>query len=447
MNESNTNLIMYSEIISEHLHKDVEEVKDQIWKAYSVYHIPIKYYANHRLFLVKNEEELAEYQEKIMESRGRYQKRLSDITGMSLEEAEQFISELHKIAGVTGKEVLDGELYKMTFQEVQEWKESKTNAATQRVHRVMEKTGWSEYQVKKHMAKCKAIYGVAMGNYENNLCYELTDEELATFANLEDSRRLGAKYITVDDEILTNKQLFDETYKEFLGRDYWVNENTSYREFKKFIRWKKEVFCKPLDLHGAFGVYKKKVGFHKKELYEFLQQQPKMLVEEVIKQHKAMAEFYPDSINTVRVFTILKDDKFDAFAAFVRFGVGGIADNISAGGIGCGVDEKTGVIITPAVGNDGVLYDKHPITGKAFVGFQIPYWDSILETTEKALRKVEGVNYVGWDIAIMKDRIAIVEGNCVPCLSIYQSFFAYRKEGRKYKYEKYLMDDTSDRGI
>lgn len=288
------------------------------------------------------------------------------------------------------------------------------------------------------MAKCKAIYGIAMGNYENNLCYELTDEQLATYANLEDSRKLGQRYNVIGDEILTNKQLFDENYKEFLGRDYWVNADTDYKEFRRFIRWKKEVFCKPLDLHGAFGVFKKKVGFHKRELYEFFMQQPKMIVEEVIKQDRTMASFYPGSINTVRVFTILKDDRFDAFAAFVRFGVGGIADNISAGGIGCGVDEKTGRIITPAVGNDGVLYDTHPVTGKAFEGFQIPYWEEILKLTEKALRKVDGINYVGWDIAVTGKGPIIVEGNCVPCLSIYQSFFAYRKEGRKYKYANYL---------
>ena len=79
-----------------------------------------------------------------------------------------------------------------------------------------------------------------------------------------------------------------------------------------------------------------------------------------------------------------------------------------------------------------MLYDTHPVTGKAFEGFQIPYWEEILKLTEKALRKVDGINYVGWDIAITGKGPIIVEGNCVPCPTIYESFFAYRKEGRKY---------------
>ncbi len=438
MSKKDAVLEMYTEIISEYLKEDAKDVKQRIRVARDTYHIPVKYYANHRLFLVKEEKDLAEYGKKIMESRGCYQKRLSEITGMTIEEAGAYISALYAEKGISGKEVLDGELYRMSPEEIDAWKLKKEKDREALVHRIMDRTGHDEYWVKKDMAKCKAIYGIAMGNYENNLCYELTDEQLATYANLEDSRKLGQRYNVIGDEILTNKQLFDENYKEFLGRDYWVNADTDYKEFRRFIRWKKEVFCKPLDLHGAFGVFKKKVGFHKRELYEFFMQQPKMIVEEVIKQDRTMASFYPGSINTVRVFTILKDDRFDAFAAFVRFGVGGIADNISAGGIGCGVDEKTGRIITPAVGNDGVLYDTHPVTGKAFEGFQIPYWEEILKLTEKALRKVDGINYVGWDIAVTGKGPIIVEGNCVPCLSIYQSFFAYRKEGRKYKYANYL---------
>lgn len=440
MSKHGTVLSMYTEIISEYLKEDPEVIEERILRARDEYHIPVKYYANHRIFLVDSEAELERCQEKLLESRRRNQKRLSDITGMTLEEAEAYINEVYEKAGVSGKEVLDGQLYGMSMEEIIEWKQKKKEIRDELIHRIMSKTGQDEYWVRKHMAKCKAIYGIAMGNYENNLCYQLTDEELATYANLEDSRTLGRKYITVDDEVLTNKQIFNKTYKEFLGRKYWVNSDTTYKEFRRFVGLKKEVFCKPLDLHGAYGVFKKEVPFRKRQLYDFFMTQPKMLVEEIIKQDASMAAFYEKSLNTVRVFTILKDDKFDAFAAFVRFGVDGIADNISAGGIGCGVDEKTGIIITPAVGNDGILYERHPVTGKVFEGFQIPKWKEILALTEKALRKVEGVNYVGWDIAITPKGPIIVEGNCVPCLSIYQSFFAYRKEGRRYKYEKYLED-------
>ncbi|SFQ28404.1 Sugar-transfer associated ATP-grasp [Lachnospiraceae bacterium XBB1006] len=432
---------MYVEIIAEQLGICQAEVEERIAHARKVYHIPLKYYANHRLYLADGDETLKMHEERMIAEREKITKRLSKITGWTLDQAQAYLLHITNTFHITGKEVMDSLLYEKTDEEIAAWKEEKLARAQARITRIQEKTGWSEYEVRKHMAKCKAVFGIAMANYENTRCYELTDAELSTYANLEDSRRLCEKYITVDTDVLKDKQLFNETYREFLGRDFWVNRDSDYASFKKFLRWKREVFCKPIDLFGAHGVFKKRVPFgRKKELYAFFEREPKMLVEEVIKQHPEMAAFYDGSINTVRVFTILKDDRFDAFAAFVRFGVGGIADNVSAGGIACGVDPVSGEIITPAVGNEGILYQKHPLTGKRFEGFRIPYWQEILTLTEQALRKVDGVNYVGWDVAITKRGPILVEGNNVPCLSIYQSLFAYRKEGRKFTYAKYLEE-------
>lgn len=432
---------MYVEIMAQQLGVSEDVVRKRLDHARKEFHIPLKYYANHRLYLTDGDETLKMHAKRLQDEREKITTRLAQTTGWTLKEAQDYLLHITTTFHITGKEVMDSLLYEKTDEEIAQWKEDKKARAQARIERIREKTGWSEYEVRKHMAKCKVVFGIAMANYENTLCYSLTDEELATYANLEDSRRLGEKYITADTDVLKNKQLFNETYREFLGRDFWVNRDSDYASFKRFLGFKREVFCKPVDLFGAHGVYKKSVSFFKKrELYDFLMKEPKMLVEEVIKQHPAMSAFYEGSINTVRVFTILKDDRFDAFAAFVRFGVGGIADNVSAGGIACGVDPANGTIITPAVGNDGVLHRVHPMTGVAFEGFQIPYWQEILTLTEKALRKVEGVNYVGWDVALTKRGPILVEGNNVPCLSIYQSLFAYRKEGRKYTYAKYLEE-------
>lgn len=437
-NHMNETMKMYAEIISEYLKAPLEDVAARIEHVVSEYHIPVKYYANHKLYLNDNEETLLKHKCLIENEHNRNIERMVEITGMTKEEALQYSNHLYEVYHLTEKSILDGELYKKSEEEIVEWIRLRKEVNQKRIARIMALSGKDQYWVKKHMAKCKAIYGIAMGNYENSCCYKLTDEILSTFANLEDSRYLGKKYITVDDTVLTDKERFNRTYEEFLGRKYWVNRNTTYEDFLSFIKNQKEVFCKPIDLHGGLGVRKLNIDINYKEIYEELISQPKMLLEEVIEQNDAMAEFYEGSINTVRLFTILYKNEFHAFAAFVRFGVDGVADNISAGGIGCGVDERTGEIITPAMGNDGRLFERHPVSGKAFVGFKIPYWKELLDLAQKALRKVDGVDYVGWDFAITKDGVVIVEGNCVPCLSIYQSFFAYRQEGRKYKYERFL---------
>ena len=104
MSKKDAVLEMYTEIISEYLKEDAKDVKQRIRVARDTYHIPVKYYANHRLFLVKEEKDLAEYGKKIMESRGCYQKRLSEITGMTIEEAGAYISALYAEKGMSGKE-------------------------------------------------------------------------------------------------------------------------------------------------------------------------------------------------------------------------------------------------------------------------------------------------------------------------------------------------------
>lgn len=429
---------MYVEILQEELGISEEEVREKIKRAREEFQLPLKYYANHQLYRL-NDEELKKQSEIFLQLKDKRLERLIEVTGWTKEYAQLYISRVSETYHVTLKEILSNLLYEKNEEEIKAWKEDVLLKKQQRIERIMEKTGWDEDRVKQHIAKCKVVFGVAVSNYENTRCYELSDEELRTYANQEDSRFLGEKYITKDSDILKNKIVFDETYEEFIGRKFWVNRDNDYASFKKFVGFNKAVFCKPIDLAGGHGVYRKEVSFTKRrELYDFLMKQPKMVVEEVIKQHPVMNEFYSGSINTIRVFSIIKDGKFDAFASFVRFGVQGVVDNVSSGGIACGVDPKDGRIITPAMGEDGIIYEKHPVSGKQFEGFVIPYWQEVLALTEKALRKVEGVDYVGWDVAITPKGPILVEGNNIPCLSIYQSLFAYRKEGRKFTYEKYL---------
>lgn len=149
--------------------------------------------------------------------------------------------------------------------------------------------------------------------------------------------------------------------------------------------------------------------------------EPKYLFEESISQHPEMAKFNPGSINTVRLFTILDKGKFYPFMSFVRFGVNDFIDNFSSGGLACAVDPETGIIRTNAANKAAEEYEVHPISKIKFKGFQIPHWDKVLERTEAALRSVEGVNYVGWDIAIQDDDVVFIEGNSTPDFGVQQA--------------------------
>lgn len=50
----------------------------------------------------------------------------------------------------------------------------------------------------------------------------------------------------------------------------------------------------------------------------------------------------------------------------------------------------------------------------------------------------EGVNYVGWDVAICEDKVVLVEGNSAPDLVLIQAPYAPQFKGMKYLIEPYL---------
>ncbi len=46
---------------------------------------------------------------------------------------------------------------------------------------------------------------------------------------------------------------------------------------------------------------------------------------------------------------------------------------------------------------------KHPVTGEVIVGFQIPFWNQIIELVKELAYVVPQVRYVGWNIAITEN--------------------------------------------
>lgn len=136
------------------------------------------------------------------------------------------------------------------------------------------------------------------------------------------------------------------------------------------------------------------------------------LAEELIVQVPELAAVHPDSVNTVRFATYLKNGKVTHMFSFLRMGAGGsIIDNATVGGISAAIDLKTGIITSQGCREDMTRYLKHPDTGVQIIGMQIPRWSELLELVDKLARVVPEQKYVGWDLALTKDGWVMVEGN------------------------------------
>lgn len=219
-------------------------------------------------------------------------------------------------------------------------------------------------------------------------------------------------------KILDDKIAFLECFSSFLGRDWMDLRNSDPEAFAGFCKGKSHIFVKETDSFGGSGAAK--IAIEQETdfgaLYHRLFEAGQYLVEDAICQHPEMNRLCAKSVNTVRIVTVTTPGKSVEVAyALVRIGSGKKAvDNICAGGMYTVLDEK-GMLHFPAFcDKDACYYDKHPVTGTQFVGFQIPCFEEAVAMCQKAASLAHGLRYIGWDVAITPNGPVLVEGNNFP---------------------------------
>ena len=202
--------------------------------------------------------------------------------------------------------------------------------------------------------------------------------------------------------------MFDETFKGYIGRDWFDMSCGKQHDFEEFVKRHDKVFIKPLD--GSQG---KDINIlDTNGLRGFrLEDNRGFIAEEIIRQHPKMAELNRSSVNTIRVQTF----KGKVIACALRIGgKDSIVDNLHSKGV-CGhLDLNTGVIDAPCINNSLEKYLFHPDSNVPLIGFQVPNWQMVISTAEGAAKVVPGVQYIGWDIAVTEEGTALIEGNHDP---------------------------------
>lgn len=220
-----------------------------------------------------------------------------------------------------------------------------------------------------------------------------------------------------------NQMIFDdkgktyEVFKKYFKRDLtevvgW--SGASVTAFQKFVEKHPRFIIKPFNGGNGRGIqiidsndygdFDQLVSFLKKDYASGF------VAEELIKQVKALSDVHPESVNTLRIFTILFDDRVEFLPMAWRVGRGkSCVDNGGSGGIFCALDDN-GVIISTS-DEKGRFYDIHPDTKHPLVGFQIPQFEEAKAFAKELATVVPSNRYCGWDLALTDDGWVMQEGN------------------------------------
>lgn len=215
-----------------------------------------------------------------------------------------------------------------------------------------------------------------------------------------------------------NKIEFNKAFQKYLKRDWLELNGKNIKEFKTFCNTHQTIVVKPVSSSCGKGVELIDVkGKDIKILYKELMDNEQILIEEVAKQCSTLNALHPESINTVRVVTLLGN----VVVAFLRIGNNhNHVDNFNHEGLVAPIDIETGTIKYQALDKQKNLYSVHPITNKEIVGLTIPKWREVKELCENAALEIPEVGYIGWDVCIGKEKCFFIEGNEFPGHDLYQ---------------------------
>ena len=290
----------------------------------------------------------------------------------------------------------------------------------EKIDAIHEKTGKNKFKLFCDMMICTVKYGAGYNDYIIFEFYNMKAKERKTYLTRIKNKKLvtmlnDEKYARIFDE----KNLFDKKFAEFMGREVIDLADIGYEEFEKFVNGKDEFFAKPYIGESGKGIEKIKVTdfADTKELWNYVMREDKNfgVIEEVVIQHPDAARIYPNSLNCLRVVTLVHEGKPNILYAVFKMGNnGGFVDNLENGGLACHFDLDKGEIIGQGHTSALINYDAHPATGIKFVGYKLPYMDEVKEMVKKAAMKLPEFRYVGWDVCLTPNGPAIIEGNDYP---------------------------------
>lgn len=292
-----------------------------------------------------------------------------------------------------------------------------------KVDAIHQKTKLSKVYILFDMFMCAIKYQAGYMDYYIFEMYNVPRQNRKTYL----TRGMNNKFIKRFNNknfmhVMSNKDEFYNTYKDFMKREYISLSSVTKEEAIVFLTKYEILIGKPRSGSCGKGIVKiiTKDFETSEKLYDYLKENNIELVESYIIQQDKINKMHPNSVNTIRIVSLLNKGVVSIICAYFRIGNGKFVDNFNSGGMVVPVDVETGIVKYKAIDKAGNVYDRHPMTDEEIIGFEIPMWNEVKELILKVAPIVPEIGLVGWDVAVTNEGPLLVEGNGFPGHDIYQ---------------------------
>ena len=170
-----------------------------------------------------------------------------------------------------------------------------------------------------------------------------------------------------------------------------------------------EIVVKPSGKSGGRGVVFLSEATPERIKDEFDKIPQLMVVQEALKQHPRMAALNGSTVNTVRLTTYMDGKEVRPMAALIKIGNAGVrVDNYKHGGHILGIDVETGKTLNYALNVDLERVTMLPTGIDLSNGYEIPGFDSVIETAKRAHILTPQMKIISWDIGIDENAEAVI---------------------------------------
>jgi hypothetical protein len=216
------------------------------------------------------------------------------------------------------------------------------------------------------------------------------------------------------------KQHLPKTVFKFVRGTFFNEENKLIQRSEAeeiLFSQKKPLFIKSSSLFQGKNAHKLSISNGsiilqglKLTFNELLEKQSQdFIIQQKIEQHPEIAEMHPNSLNTLRLFTIRLKSGVHFLSGFIKFGADNNEADNTGNGVICGIDKETAQIYDYGYDRKYKRSIAHPSSGIEYKKFgSIPNFHNAVELCKELHQDLMYHKFAAWDVAISKEGMPII---------------------------------------